>query len=115
MPAPAEHELLCLAGLQGAGNIDPGFGPCWRIRIIRRGLFVWQGQPLACALRHGIEPALSEGALRFSLGWSSVAEDIDMLLAALEKALARAKGEGSGSRLTDICNPRGALNPLDGG
>ncbi len=42
----------------------------------------------------GVDAVLADGALRVSLGWSSVAEDSEMLLAALERALAKARGEG---------------------
>jgi cysteine desulfurase len=37
----------------------------------------------------GVDPALADGSLRLSLGWSSTDDDVDAVLAALPPAVAQ--------------------------
>lgn len=52
----------------------------------------------------GVDPALARGALRFSLGHTSTAADVDRLLAALPQVLARSRAAGmaSGGRSNQV-------------
>jgi cysteine desulfurase len=52
-------------------------------------------EPSHVLLAMGVDPAMSRASLRFSLGESSTAEDIDAVVAALPGAVARARRAGS--------------------
>ncbi|WP_114855316.1 cysteine desulfurase family protein [Brachybacterium sp. YJGR34] len=54
---------------------------------------VTQASPVLAAM--GVSDERSRGALRLSLGWTSSAQDVEMLLAALPESLARARAVGS--------------------
>ncbi|QCR53764.1 cysteine desulfurase [Brachybacterium sp. SGAir0954] len=57
---------------------------------------VTQHSPVLAAM--GMDAARSRGALRLSLGWTSTAEDVDLLLAALPESLRRARAVGALAR-----------------
>jgi cysteine desulfurase len=52
-------------------------------------------QPSHVLLAMGAEPSAARGSLRFSLGHTSTPADVDALLAAVEPAVARARGAGA--------------------
>ena len=51
-------------------------------------------QPSHVLLACGVDEAEARGALRFSLGWTSTADDVDHLLAVLGEVVARARAAG---------------------